>query len=190
MPDWLRYHMPEHVPEDCSFPSQVHLVLTRCLYPAPSIPVRGEECFDTFEWVRQVAVDFLDTGIPPGCLIFTDGSLMDCKLPPECFSLGWAFCVIKTNGDIVASARGVPPRWVNTIQGAELWAVRMALMRVSFPEGLYTDCDTVRLGLLRGPAWANSAKRKYSRVWSSTVTLLDEGGGRSSSSSRFLQPRF
>ena len=67
-------------------------------------------------------------------------------------------------GDLFASAGGVPPRWIDSIQGAELWAVRMALLHVAFPEVLYTDCNTVRLGVRKGLKWGGSAKRRYARV--------------------------
>ena len=63
---------------------------------------------------------------------------------------------------------------VNAIHGAELWAVLKALQSVTFPAGLYTDCETVRRGVARGVLWAGSSKRKYSRVWTSLSTMLDE----------------
>ena len=78
-------------------------------------------------------------------------------------------------GDLVASAMGVPPKWVDTIQGAELWAILMALQSVTFPKGLYTDCDSVRVGFTRGGRWAGSSKRRYARVWTSLYAIVDEG---------------
>ena len=63
---------------------------------------------------------------------------------------------------------------MNTIQGAELWAVLKALQSATFPAGLFTDCDTVRRGVARGVLWGGSSKRKYSRVWTSLSTMLDE----------------
>ena len=50
----------------------------------------------------------------------------------------------------------------------------MALQSVTFPRGLYTDCNSVRLGLLKGPVWAQSAKRKFARVWSSLAAITEE----------------
>ena len=77
---------------------------------------------------------------------------------------------------MLASARGVPPEWVDTIQGAELWAIKMVLLHVTFPKALYTDCESVRTGLSKGFAWAESAKRRYSRVWSSTMSMIEDMG--------------
>ncbi len=43
-----------------------------------------------------------------------------------------------------------------------------------FPLVFYTDCDTVRRGVARGVLLGGSSKRKYSRVWTSLSTMLDE----------------
>ncbi len=116
MPSWLDcfLRMQEH-----QLSSTVHLALTRGLFPREGAPVRDQALFDTFAWVRQASE------IPSGCLVFTDrftdGYLLDSKLPRECHALGWAFAVVNVSGELIASAIGVPPRWVNTIQGAELW---------------------------------------------------------------------
>ena len=92
----------------------VVLALIRGLFFAPSIPHRNENRFDTFTWFKH------SDDIPLGCVIFTDGSLLDGSLPKGCQSLGWAFVVIDADGELVAAAYGVPPEWVDTIQGAEL----------------------------------------------------------------------
>ncbi len=165
MPKWLDGYL---VMNGRNLDKTVRPALARGLFPAPFIPNRGEELFDTFVWVKQ-SVD-----VPIGCIVFTDGSLIDSKLPSGCQSLGWSFLVINGSGDLIASANGVPPKWVDTIQGAELWAVRMALLSVAFPEALYTDCDSVRSGVRKGPAWAGSAKRRYARIWLSISGLLEE----------------
>ena len=123
--------------------------------------------FDTFVWVKQVY------SIPSGCTVFTDGSLLDNKLPKEGHALGWAFSVVNQEGEYVCSAHGVPPYWIDTIQGAELWAVVMALLNVTFPEGLYTDCDSVRTGANKGPVWAQSAKRRYARAWATLASIIE-----------------
>ena len=70
--------------------STAHLAVTRCLCPSLSVPVRSDELFDTFTWVKTCH------WIPAGCIVCTDGSLFDSKLAVGCQSLGWAFAV--TNG--------------------------------------------------------------------------------------------
>ena len=143
------------------------LVLTRGLFPAPTVPDRGAEGFDTFEWVKQAPA------IPNGSMLITDGSLLDGRLGHSCQSLGWAFLVTDEHGTLIAMAKGVPPAWVDTIQGAELWAVKMALLYAPFPEVLYTDCKTVYSGVRNGIEWASSSKRRYARLWMSLVDMLE-----------------
>ena len=48
-------------------------------------------------------------------------------------ALGWAFAAFDAGGNVVAAAYGVPPRDADTIQGAELWALKQALTFVPFP---------------------------------------------------------
>ncbi len=78
--------------------------------------------------------------MPMGCRVFTDGSLQDALLGRHFAALGWAFVVIDQGGNVMAAAHGVPPPWVNTIQGAELWAVKMVWSNVVFPSHVFTDC--------------------------------------------------
>jgi len=106
--------------------------------------------------------------------VFTDGSLLDGQFPSEYQSLGWAFLIMGTDGEQIASAFGSTPRWITTIQGAEMWAVRMALSHASFPERVLTDCDAVRTGVLKPLSWAQSSKRRYSRLWVALFTQLEE----------------
>ena len=42
-------------------------------------------------------------------------------------------CVSDSDDELLAAAYGVPPEWIDTTQGAELWAVRVRsfLRRIS-----------------------------------------------------------
>ena len=131
------------------------------------MPERDFSGFDSFEWFREPGE------VPNGCVVFTDGSLIDGKVRYGCQSLGWAFAIINDDGDLIAAAHGVPPQWISTIQGAELWAVRMAMLHVTFPEKLYTDCMSVKLGVRRSREWAGSSKRRMASVCSVVVDQLD-----------------
>ena len=115
--------------------------------------------------------------MPPGCRVFTDGSLLDGRMQSGCQALGWAFVIIGPDGEMFAAAFGVPPEWVDTIQGAELWAVQMALLHAPFPDRLYTDCDSVRSGVSRSVEWTHSSKRKYARIWIVVSSQLDDADG-------------
>ena len=83
--------------------------------------------------------------------------------------------MVSFDGRVVAAAFGVPPRWVDTIQGAELWAVQMALASAVFPDRIYTDCKTVQVGVQQLSQWAGSSSRRYARVWSVIHVGLDGG---------------
>ena len=150
--------------------SAVLLAFTRGLVRLPEVVERRNDAFDTFTWLKQAY------SIPSGCVIFTDGSLLDGKLPEGHQALGWAFAVIGPEGDFIAAAYGVPPRWINTIQGAELWAVQMALSHVTFLDKLFTDCDSVRFGCRQPDSWAAAPKRRLARVWMVIKSQLDDMG--------------
>lgn len=166
MPASLKQYMEQNGEELTDI---VRLCLTRGLYPAPRVPDRDTVMFDTFQWHTRPRT------MPFGCRVFTDGSLMDAKLGKEFASFGWAFAVIDEVGDLVAAAFGVPPLWVDTIQGAELWAVQMTLAAVVFPSAIYTDCKTVQLGVRQEAQWAGSSKRRYARIWQVIHSGLDDG---------------
>ena len=89
MPQWIKDYLHSHG-DDLS--PQVFLALSRGLFSPPCLPSRDDDLFDTFHWTRE-AVD-----IPCGCSVFTDGSLLDGRLPTEYQSLGWSFVVLSPDG--------------------------------------------------------------------------------------------
>lgn len=95
-------------------------------------------------------------------------------MQPGCQAVGWACAVLNPSGTLITSAYGVPPKTDDTIQGAELWAVQMALSNAAFPDRLYTDCDSIRSGSSKSASWAQSSKRRYARVWSVIKSQLDD----------------
>ena len=107
------------------------------------VPTRPDSDFGTFVWhAWQI--------IPAGCVVYTDGSSIDAKLGLGLEALGWAFAAFDADGTLIAAAFGVPPKDVNTIQGAELWALKQALTFVPSPGAIYVDCKTVVDGIRRG----------------------------------------
>ena len=167
MPAWIENHL-----QDCGGrpSSSVLLALTRGLFPAPHVESRSADLYDTIVWTVAVAE------IPSGCVLFTDGSLLDGKLGPQCHALGWAFAVVAKDGALVAAAHGVPPAWIDTIQGAELWAVRTALVYALFPAGIMTDCMSVVTGVRQPKSWAGSSRRRFARVWLHVQDQLEGRG--------------
>ena len=149
-----------------SLTSAQHLALTRGLVAGPELPTRDSSLYDTFIWEKQTYT------IPFDATVCTDGSLLDGKLPKEGQALGWSFAVLY-EGELVCAAYGVPPKWVDSIQGAELWAVHMALIHVHFPSKLFTDCESVSKGSRQSTEWASSSKRRYARIWSPLALQIE-----------------
>ena len=86
--------------------------------------------------------------LSPICIIstflFVFGHLV--PKPPVCvvghFVVIDFVIAIDSLGKIVAVAFGVSPRWVDTMQVAELWAVHMALQTVPLPSELLLGGST------------------------------------------------
>ena len=145
-----------------------HCALVRGMIAPPVVPTRPDSDFGTFVWhVWQI--------IPVGCVVYTDGSSIDAKLGLGLEALGWAFAAFDAEGTLIAAAFGVPPKDVNTIQGAELWALKQALTFVPSPGAIYVDCKTVVDGIRRGHRWIYSSKRRYHQHWVSIFQALDAG---------------
>ena len=164
MPTWMRGFV-HHFGPGCS--PTVHTAITRGLCRAPLLPHRPQELYGTFWW--HIAPE----GSPIGGQIFTDGSLLDGELGKAGVALGWAFIMLDSGNNVVAAAHGVPPRWVDTIQGAELYAIQMVLACSAFPDVIFTDCKTVQQGVYKAGTWAASAKRRYSRIWTAVHAAFD-----------------
>lgn len=77
-------------------PSAVgHCALVRGMNALPVIADRPDNDFDTFHW---------HTDIPPGCSVYSDGSLLDAKFGLGLHALGWAFAVFDDWDNLVAAA--------------------------------------------------------------------------------------
>ena len=109
-------------------------------------------------------------------MAYTDGSLIDG--PPYHSGmfgrLGWAFVVVDAAGAVIAAAHGVPPPWVRTIHGAELWALQMAAMHALPGTSYRTDCYSLLQVFSRGHAWATAAGPFYARIWSVVFAQVDD----------------
>jgi hypothetical protein len=91
-------------------------------------------------------------------------------------SLGWAFAVVDPSDTVVASASGIPPKWVEGIYGAELWALLNAAQNAFPGSPFYIDCKAVQLGAKNGPEWAGAPVRKLGRAWIPLAGILHDSG--------------
>ena len=145
-----------------------HCALVRGMVAPPVVPTRPDSDYETIVWYAWQS-------IPAGCTVYTDGSLIDARLGCGLEALGWAFAAFDAGGKLVAAAYGVPPKDVNTIQGAELWALKQALTFVPSPVAIYVDCKTVVDGVRSGHHWIYSSKRRYHQHWVTIFQALDAG---------------
>ena len=142
----------------------------RGLFPMPIVPQRAED--DTFVWMKRPPEGVCKEGV-----VYTDGSLMDGshQFAGLCARLGWAFVVVDEDRNVLAVAHGRPPWWVDSIQGAELWALSKAAECCFSHLSFRTDCYSALQGVEHGVAWATASSRKYARVWTRIFHYFDAG---------------
>ena len=143
--------------------------LNRGLWPlcAAKVPLPRQDA--TFRWVLR----------PDGDLFvgaaYTDGSLVDGKpaYGDLCCRYGWAFVVIGSDCEVIASANGVPPAGTLDVFGAELWDLRMAIAHAKPKTNFYTDCLSVLRRLEAGRASTVAASSVYALNWRAVCDGLD-----------------
>ena len=172
MPSSVKASLQKSILADGSVDPQKFLWFTRALRRSPlcKVPARDQE--ESFEWVKQP-----DGGLLEGD-VYTDGSLMDNEPEFEgrCKALGWSFVVLGPDGRVRAAARGCPPAYIDTIYGAELWAVQMVVIRAfAGMARVITDCESVRVGCQSGSKRTTGPGSVYARTWAAVHATGDEG---------------
>ena len=131
---------------------------TRALVPRPVGPRPVVPDDGTFDWVLRPA------GNAVHGTFYTDGSLLDGELG-EMQQLGWAFVAVSADGTRLAAASGVPPPWVQSISGAEAWAILCAARYAEEGCAFITDSMACTDAVQRGRRWATAASRPLARAW-------------------------
>ena len=128
------------------------------------------QLFETFQWVVRPA-----DGSVNGT-VYTDGSMIDGPpyLDGLCKRLGWAFVALDRHGRVTASAHGAPAVWVDTVYGAELWALWMAVQHAIPGTAFRTDCLSVLKVFQSGHSAASSGKCRLARIWHGVFAALDD----------------
>jgi len=143
--------------------------ITRALQPTLAYSVPPPAAAASFRWM-----------VPPvgGLLhhswtVYTDGSMLDGPLP-LIRRTGWAFVALDDDGKVCAIARGVPPPWISTIFGAEVWAILQAVVVAPALGPIRIDCKAA-VDLLRiGPGSSGMSRRVTAPVWASIFAALDD----------------
>ena len=169
MPTWLRTVVRTHLRTDQTLPPELLLFLTRALvgHPCTWLPRPAEE--GTFNWHVQPADGYI-TG-----KLYVDGSERDAeaRFHKCCARRGWAFTAVD-QGEVVASASGLPPDWVRSIPGTETWALLQA-MQVSMPGNLFrTDCQAVMKNSRKSLRELTASSHHLARAWAPIALHLED----------------
>ena len=81
--------------------------------------------------------------------------------------------VVMREAQLVAAAKGIPPRWVSTIPGTELWAMLQATQSAMQRCEFHTDCLMVQQGCQWSTHAATAANHKFARVWAPIFQYFD-----------------
>ena len=104
--------------------------------------------------------------------IYTDGSMID---GPSTLTgrVGYGLVAINNDGEVTAKAFGTPPQWIDSVPGAEAWALLEAL-RNSVPGcRIRSDCESVVKRFKNGRKAATAKNVKFARLWNMVYDSCD-----------------
>ena len=133
---------------------------------AINIPIPAPPADEDVTWLVPVPRD----SSPHLLKWYIDGSLIDPQTP---FQRVGAGMVALDNGIPVALATATPPPWIDTIPGAEAWALYAVLSMCFQLPRINTDCLGNRKTLLDGMEAATAASRPLARVWAAIFTCCE-----------------
>ena len=137
-----------------------HLLKTRALLAMPDTGNKAPNVEGTMEWEVRPDHGVIDAE----CTIYTDGSMID---GPSTTTgrVGYGFAALDAEGNVTAKAYGTPPQWINSVPGAEAWALFEAL-RNSVPGcRIRSDCESVVNRFKSGRKAATAKNVKLARLW-------------------------
>ena len=102
---------------------------------------------------------------------YIDASLIDPRTPFRRLGAGFVGVL---RGAPVALANALPPPLVDTIPGAEAWALYVILSMCHSLPSVVTDCLGNRLTLLEGREAATNAQRPLARVWTAIFSCCED----------------
>jgi hypothetical protein len=95
--------------------------------------------------------------------VYTDGSRLGGPTPLLARN-GWAFVVLNEANEMIASASGVPPDWIEDIPATEAWALKEAASCALPGCHFFVDCDPCVKAFHQGRAISCSDKNPLARV--------------------------
>ena len=103
--------------------------------------------------------------------MFLHGRLPAVRAEQEASARG--VVAVDAGGRLIAYAGAVPPDWVRTAAGAELWSIIALLTEAPCPPPMATDCFSVLAAAAAGTATAAHPSRTLAHLWSRVATVLD-----------------
>ena len=148
---------------------QKRILQTRGFVELPDISQHPRSTHDTMQWTVYPEDGVLQTGWK----VYLDGSLRD--EPNEHLTrAGFGFIAYDQEGKVKAAACGVPPPWINSIHGAELWAL-FAALRIAMPGVAYrSDRKAVVDTFKAGEKTATAATVEMARLWKLVFAACDD----------------
>ena len=170
VPRWLLNEVTSKLAANGGLSCKDHLLFTRALVSSPAAMVPPPPQQETFNWVVRPR-EWRNAQT-----VYVDASRLDAgyQLCGLCPRQGWAFAVADDEGRLVAAAHGRPPGWIDSIHGAELWALLMSALNTDPFLPILGDCLSVVEGARRGAAWAQAPQRKLARAWLPLAAALDD----------------
>ena len=163
--------LPAHLREayDDLTSAQQRLLLDRGLLASVDLSQHPPSDQDSFGWTLEPEAGLL----LHDWTVYLDGSFRDG--PTEDMGrTGWGFIARDPEGRVKAAAFGVPPPWIRSIHGAEMWALfaalRCALPGIRLRSDRKAVVDTFHAGRRR----ATAASDEHARLWSMIFEACDE----------------
>jgi len=162
-------------------PARRHLLLTKALFVS-KLPPKAGSPHGWLRWLRPVPPDYRGTGT-----WYIDGSLMDGPdvLTARC---GFAMALVSDTGDLLATAHGAPPPWVDSAAASEAWAYLNVLQTCPETPAVVTDCEAILTTVAAGRRSACAASRPLARIWKMVFNILDDDTGQQARSRLIWMP--
>ena len=141
-------------------PGARHLLQTRALLAAPDVSGYKPNKEGTFTWKRRPPHGVID----PEDTVYTDGSMLDGPTK-QLGRVGFGFAAVDAQGQITAEAYGTPPDWIDSVPGAETWALLEALRNMTPGAKIRSDCESVVNRFKKGKKAATKSDVKLARLW-------------------------
>ena len=129
------------------------LLLTRALLATPDVSEYAPNAESHFEWEVRPQDGVIESNVT----IYTDGSMVDGP-SPDIGRVGFGIVAINEEGEVVAKGFGTPPAWINSVPGAETWALYEALRNMVPGSSIRSDCAAVVKRFKAGKKAATSSK--------------------------------